>query len=103
MGKVAAEDPNGRSSIAIVNTGVPLPTDDDARARLIDMVNRAGGQLAALALVARRVGFERSSFLSFQTNLRLATSGSSDIGFFDTLAEVGRWLPERHAKTGVVI
>jgi hypothetical protein len=102
--KVIAEYPTGRSCVTVVNDGVPLPTDEAARSRLVDLLKRAAGQLTALAVVAgQRTGFERSAFLSFHTNLRIATSNSSEIAVLETFEELARWLPERHARTGVIL
>ncbi len=76
-----ADHPGGRSCVTVVGSGVPLPTDEEARARFVEMLKRSAGHLACLAVIAEGKGFERSALLGFHTNLRIASAETSDFGF----------------------
>ena len=103
VAKLTAEYPNARSCVTIVGAGVPIPTDDEARARFVALLQRSAGQLACLAVVAEGKGFERSALLSFYTSMRLATTTSSEMAFLHDVDELEKWLPAHHRKTGVVL
>jgi hypothetical protein len=98
-----AEHPGGRSCVTVVGAGVPLPTDDEARARFVELLKRSAGHLACLAVVAEGKGFERSGLLGFHTNLRMAAAEPSEFGFLGSVEELARWLPPRHRKTGTAL
>jgi hypothetical protein len=103
VAKVAAEYPNARSCVTVVSAGVPIPTDGEARARFVELLQRSAGQLACLAIIAEGKGFERSALLSFHTRIRLAATASSEMGFFEGIDGLESWLPERHRRTGIVL
>lgn len=99
--KLAAEYPEARSCVTVINPGLPLPTDDEARARFIGILSRSAQQLANFAVVVLGTGFERSAVLAYHTNVHFASSGSCEMGFLDSIEGLARWLPERHRKTGI--
>lgn len=101
--KIAAEYPGGRSSVTVIGAGVPLPSDDDTQARLIQILRRSAGELACLAILTEGKGFARSARLSFHTKMQLASTGTYEMGFLDGIDELEQWLPKRHLKTGTAV
>jgi hypothetical protein len=103
VAKLALEYPDARSAVTVVGAGVPIPTDDDARARFVDLLRRAAGQLVCLAVLAEGKGFERSALLAFHTSIRLASTAGSEMAFFEDVGSLARWLAEHHRRSGTVL
>jgi hypothetical protein len=99
---LSAEYPQGRSCVSVIKPGLPFPAEG-ARARFIEVLNRSGAGLANLAVVILGQGFERSAHFSYHTSVRLASTGTSEVGFLGSIEELTAWLPERHRVTGIAL
>ena len=93
--------PNGISVVHVVKGNIALP-DQTTREAFVRLMKSSNGALACVAVVVGGTGFWASAARSLITSLRVLARGEFDMRLHGEIAEVVKWLPERHAaRTGV--
>jgi hypothetical protein len=93
--------PNGISTIHLVKGNLALP-DQPTREAFVRLMKSSNSALACVAVVVGGSGFWASAARSLITGMRVLARGSFDMRLHGDIAEVVKWLPEKHAaRTGL--
>ena len=93
--------PNGISVVHLVKGNIALP-DPPTREAFVRLMKSSNGALACVAVVVGGAGFWASAARSLVTGMRVLARGQFDMRLHGDIAEVVKWLPEKHAaRTGV--
>mgnify|MGYP003471438812 CR=1 FL=1 len=93
--------PHGISVIHLVKGNIALP-EQATRDAFVRLMKVTDGVLACVAVVVGGTGFWASAARSLVTGLRVLARGEFEMRLHGEIAEVVKWLPEKHAaRTGV--
>lgn len=96
------QHPHGVSAVHLIKGHFELP-DSATRDVFVRLIKEGEGTLAAVAVVIPAAGFWASAVRSLITGLRVLSRGTFDMGLHNTVDDVVKWLPARHARTGVTL
>jgi hypothetical protein len=95
--------PNGISAVHFIKGQFELPSAP-TRDAFVRLVREGEGTLNVLAVIVSGAGFWASAVRSLITSFRVLSRGNFDLGFYASVEELMKLLPEKHrVRTGVTL